>query len=33
MGEKLRCGACDRPAVLDPDGDALLLEAIDLEVP
>ena len=32
-GEKLRCAACDRPAVLDPDSDALLLEAIDLEVP
>ena len=32
-GEALRCGACDRPAALDPNSDALLLEAIDLEVP
>ncbi len=32
-GEKLRCVACDRPAALEPNSDALLLEAIDLEVP
>lgn len=32
-GEVLRCGACDRPAVMNAAGDALVLEAIELEVP
>src|SRR5512142_2548729 len=32
-GDVLRCAGCDRPARLDERSDALLLEAIDLEVP
>ncbi len=32
-GEALRCDACARPARLDPEGDALLLESIEMEVP
>jgi hydrogenase nickel incorporation protein HypA/HybF len=32
-GAALRCAPCDAPAELAPGGDALLLEAIDLEVP
>ena len=32
-GEVLRCRPCDRPAQMDAKSDALLLEAIDLEVP
>jgi hydrogenase nickel incorporation protein HypA/HybF len=32
-GEALRCEACGRPARLDEGGDALTLDAIDLEVP
>ncbi len=32
-GDVLRCGACDRPARMDERSDALLLEAIDMEVP
>ncbi len=32
-GAVLRCRTCDQPARLDPDGDALLLDAIEMEVP
>jgi hydrogenase nickel incorporation protein HypA/HybF len=32
-GEPLRCAACRVPAELVPGGDALSLDAIDLEVP
>lgn len=32
-GEPLSCGPCGRPARMDEGGDALFLEAIDLEVP
>jgi hydrogenase nickel incorporation protein HypA/HybF len=32
-GEALRCEACGQPARLDEGGDALTLDAIDLEVP
>ncbi len=32
-GEPLSCGPCGRPARMDQGGDALILEAIDLEVP
>ena len=32
-GEVLRCADCQRPAQLDAKSDALLLEAIDMEVP
>ena len=32
-GAVLRCVACRQPARLDPDGDALLLDAIEMEVP
>ncbi len=32
-GAVLRCDACGQPAQLDPDGDALLLDAIEMEVP
>ncbi len=32
-GAVLRCEACRQPARLDPDGDALLLDAIEMEVP
>ncbi len=32
-GEVLRCAGCGVPARLDEKSDALLLEAIDLEVP
>ena len=33
LGEVLRCGACDRPAKVDARSEALLLDAIDMEVP
>ncbi len=32
-GEALSCAPCGRPARMDEGGDALFLEAIDLEVP
>jgi hydrogenase nickel incorporation protein HypA/HybF len=32
-GAVLRCGECGGPARLDDGGDALVLDAIDLEVP
>jgi len=32
-GAVLRCPACDVPASLDPDSDALTLDAIEMEVP
>jgi hydrogenase nickel incorporation protein HypA/HybF len=32
-GEILRCGACDRPAQADARSEALLLDAIEMEVP
>ncbi len=32
-GAVLRCAACDAPARLDDGGDALTLDAIELEVP
>jgi hydrogenase nickel incorporation protein HypA/HybF len=32
-GQALRCDACAQPARLDEGGDALTLDAIDLEVP
>jgi hydrogenase nickel incorporation protein HypA/HybF len=32
-GEPLQCTACGAPGQLDPRSDALLLDAIDMEVP
>jgi hydrogenase nickel incorporation protein HypA/HybF len=32
-GEVLRCPTCDRPAQADARGEALLLDAIEMEVP
>ncbi len=32
VGERLRCAACDRPARLEPGGEALTLTKIELEV-
>ena len=32
-GEVLRCAACGRPAQMEAKSDALLLEAIDMEIP
>lgn len=32
-GEVLRCAACDAPAQMDAKSDALMLDAIDMEVP
>jgi hydrogenase nickel incorporation protein HypA/HybF len=32
-GEPLQCAACQLPARLEDGGDALMLEAIDMEVP
>lgn len=32
-GEVLRCEACGEPARLAPQSDALLLDAIDMEIP
>lgn len=32
-GDVLRCADCEQPARMGPDGDALILEAIEMEVP
>jgi hydrogenase nickel incorporation protein HypA/HybF len=32
-GDVLHCAACDRPARMNQNSDALLLESIDMEVP
>ncbi len=32
-GDVLRCGRCGRPARMEEESDALLLESIDMEIP